>query len=82
MLEKSALIRIAKDGQSLFVDRSGKQQGRGAYVCKSLECIAKAAIQRGIERSIWQKKHRKSASNEGKSGSIYEQLAFIIKEKF
>ncbi|WP_353423635.1 RNase P modulator RnpM [Christensenella massiliensis] len=40
---KGELIRLVrtKEGQ-LLVDRTGKAQGRGAYVCRNRECIEKA----------------------------------------
>ena len=40
---KVELIRLVrtKEGQ-LLVDRTGKAQGRGAYVCRNRECIEKA----------------------------------------
>ncbi len=34
---KAELIRVVKNETGIFVDKSGKQQGRGAYVCKA--CI-------------------------------------------
>lgn len=41
--DKDELIRLVRmsDGQ-IVPDRSGKAQGRGAYVCKNKECIQKA----------------------------------------
>ena len=81
MKEKSELARIAIDsGQNLFVDRTGKHQSRGAYVCRSFECIAKAKKQKGIERSIWQRKHEKGKNSEGGSANVYEQLAETIRK--
>ena len=40
--DKKELLRIikAKDGD-LFVDKSGKADGRGAYICHSPECAKK-----------------------------------------
>ena len=40
---KKDLIRIVKtsDGE-ILIDRTGKQNGRGAYFCDSLECLEKA----------------------------------------
>ncbi len=42
MQAKNNLIRVVRtpDGQ-IMVDRSGKLNGRGAYVCNNDECIAK-----------------------------------------
>jgi len=39
---KRELIRVVKnkDGE-IFVDNTGKANGRGAYICKSEECLKK-----------------------------------------
>ena len=53
MKEKKDLIRIIKntDGE-ILLDATGKANGRGAYICKSAECLKKAAKNRGLERSL------------------------------
>ncbi|MBQ6922905.1 MAG: YlxR family protein [Clostridia bacterium] len=38
---KKELIRIVKSGEEISLDRTGRKNGRGAYVCDSAECIAK-----------------------------------------
>ena len=42
--DKKNLIRIVRDkkNQTVFLDRSGKANGRGCYVCKKSECAEKA----------------------------------------
>ncbi len=47
-----AIRRPEKDGGGVAVDPTGKAGGRGAYVCASEECIAKALKQRRFERSL------------------------------
>ena len=43
MKEKRELLRIVKDNEGkIFVDPTGKKNGRGAYVCKSTSCFAQA----------------------------------------
>lgn len=65
---KSELIRIVRSGQSdgseriegstafidqtVFIDRSGKANGRGAYLCDCLECLRKARKNHGLERAF------------------------------
>lgn len=51
--DKSELIRIVKtkDG-AVVVDTSGKAAGRGAYVCRSSECISALAKKRALNRSL------------------------------
>lgn len=69
MLPKETLIRIVrtKDGD-VFVDPSGKKNGRGAYVSKSKEVINQAKKSGVLESHL-------QANVEP---SIYEQLEELI----
>ena len=51
--EKNALIRILRtpDGQ-IVIDETGKKSGRGAYICKSAECLKKARKSRRLESGL------------------------------
>lgn len=53
MKEKRSLIRIVRnpDG-AVEIDRKGKMPGRGAYLCESRECIAKAKKSRQLEKAL------------------------------
>lgn len=53
MLGKKGMIRVVrgKDG-TVSVDETGKQAGRGAYLCRDAECLSKARKKRGLERSL------------------------------
>lgn len=50
---KNELIRIVinKDG-NIIIDKTGKANGRGAYICNNPECLEKAIKARRIERSF------------------------------
>ena len=53
MKEKKSMIRVIKTNtDSIELDITGRKNGRGAYICKSKECFEKAAISRGLERSL------------------------------
>lgn len=53
MKPKRELIRILKNKQQeLSVDRTGKKNGRGAYICPSMNCFHLAIKQKGLERSF------------------------------
>ena len=53
MKDKKELIRIVKNKESqVSFDETGKLPGRGAYVCKSRECIDKARKNKGFERAF------------------------------
>ncbi|MDE6208319.1 MAG: YlxR family protein [Lachnospiraceae bacterium] len=50
---KKELIRVIKNGNSeVMLDLTGKMNGRGAYVCRSMECLTKAVRTKAIERSL------------------------------
>ncbi len=38
---KRELIRIVKNGTEISLDRTGKKNGRGAYICDDIECLNK-----------------------------------------
>jgi predicted RNA-binding protein YlxR (DUF448 family) len=38
---KKELLRIVKNGEEIFLDKTGKANGRGAYVCGDAECFKK-----------------------------------------
>ncbi len=50
---KTELARVvrAPDG-TVSLDLTGKKSGRGAYVCKSVECLKKCRKRRCIERAL------------------------------
>ena len=48
---KSELIRIVKNKENqIFIDKTGKQEGRGTYICNDPECLEKAIKNKKIER--------------------------------
>ena len=49
---KEQLLRIVRQNDGVVLDPCGKIQGRGAYICKSDECIQKARKVRAFERSL------------------------------
>ena len=55
MKPKKELMRILRTESGDFVvDAEGKKNGRGAYICRSVECFRKAVRSRGLERSFKQ----------------------------
>ena len=53
MKPKKELVRVvrSKEGE-ISLDLTGRKAGRGAYVCRSLDCLKKARKTRRIERSF------------------------------
>ncbi|MCI8890356.1 MAG: YlxR family protein [Eubacterium sp.] len=51
--EKRSMVRIVKTTQNeICLDETGKKNGRGAYICKSVECLQRALQTKGLERSL------------------------------
>ncbi len=48
---KNELIRIVKNKEgTIFIDKTGKAQGRGAYLCNDVHCLEKAIKSKRLER--------------------------------
>ena len=53
MKNKKEMIRILRTSEGeIVLDATGRKNGRGAYVCRSMECFEKAVRNKGIERSL------------------------------
>ena len=50
--DKSQLVKVVRVGGEFKIDVSGKEQGRGAYVCKAPACLEKAIKKRAFDRSF------------------------------
>lgn len=50
---KAELIRVVKnkDGEVLL-DKTGKMNGRGAYICNNIECLEKAIKSKALNRAF------------------------------
>ncbi|WP_199534113.1 RNase P modulator RnpM [Romboutsia weinsteinii] len=50
---KKGLIRIVKNKEGeISLDPTGKANGRGAYICKSSECLKKAIKTKALNRAF------------------------------
>lgn len=54
--DKNSLIRIVlnKDGV-ISIDKTGKANGRGAYICDNIDCLEKAIKSKKLEHSFERK---------------------------
>ena len=53
MKNKKEMIRVIKTAEEeIMLDATGKKNGRGAYLCRSMECFEKAVKSKGLERSL------------------------------
>ncbi|HOK53811.1 MAG TPA: YlxR family protein [Armatimonadota bacterium] len=51
--DKKELLRIVRSADgTIEIDPTGKKPGRGAYVCRSTECVAAAVKRKGFERAL------------------------------
>lgn len=70
--DKKELIRIVKNKEGIIsIDKTGKAQGRGAYICENIECLEKAIKSKRLERTFDTKI----------SDEIYENLRGVIIDK-
>ncbi len=67
--DKRDFIRIVKNKENeIEVDKTGKMQGRGAYICDNIDCLEKAIKSKRLEKSF-----EMQISNE-----IYEKLRGVM----
>lgn len=53
MKSKKEMMRVLKTAENeICLDVTGKKNGRGAYICRSRECLQKARKGKGLERSF------------------------------
>ncbi len=53
MKPKKELIRVVKTNEEeVLVDLTGKKSGRGAYVCKNIECLEKAFKAKRLNKNL------------------------------
>ncbi|MCI8317984.1 MAG: YlxR family protein [Lachnospiraceae bacterium] len=53
MKSKKEMMRILRTAEGeIVLDTTGRKNGRGAYVCRSMECFEKAVKSKGLERSL------------------------------
>ena len=68
-LEKKDLIRIVRDNNNhVFIDTTGKANGRGAYLKKDIDVIKKASKNKILDRRL----------EVEVPASIYEELESMI----
>lgn len=65
MKPKRELIRVVHSpDDTVLLDPTGKRAGRGAYICRSVECFETARKKKALDRSL-----KTSVSDE-----VYQQL--------
>ena len=51
--DKKDLIRIVKNKENeIYIDTTGKQEGRGAYLCKDKQCLEKVIKSKRLEKIL------------------------------
>ena len=69
---KNELLRIVKNIDNIKkVDETGKQSGRGAYICYDMECLEKAQKSKKLKKALEIKIE----------DEIYEQMKNAIEKK-
>jgi len=53
MKSKKDLLRVIKTPEEeIVLDATGRKNGRGAYICASMDCLKTARQRKGLERSL------------------------------
>ncbi len=52
MQPKKSLLRVVRTEDGAVIDRTGKQNGRGAYLCPNAACLEKALKSRALDRAL------------------------------
>ncbi len=53
MKPKKEMVRVLRTTEGVIcIDATGKMNGRGAYICNSVECLKAAEKSKGLERSL------------------------------
>ncbi len=53
MKPKKELIRVVKNKENeISIDLHGKKPGRGAYICRNIDCLEKAVKTKRLERNL------------------------------
>ena len=74
MKPKKELIRAVRSPEGeVNLDDTGKKAGRGAYVCRSAECLKKALKQRQLDRAL--EAHLDEAANQQLTETMHRLLA-------
>ena len=69
---KKEFVRIVKNKEGdIFIDRTGKADGRGAYICDSVECLEKLIKSKRLEK-VFESKI---------SDEVYSNLRGVIIDK-
>ena len=69
--DKKELVRVVRSPEGeVLVDLTGRKNGRGAYICKSADCLKKARKQKAISKAL----------NCEISDEVFEQLLVQIEE--
>ena len=64
MRPKRELVRIVRSPEGeISLDLTGRKNGRGSYVCKSVECFEKAIKRKSFERAFGMKIPEETAEN-------------------
>ena len=70
--DKKDLIRIVKDKEgNITLDKTGRSNGRGAYICDNIQCLEKAIKTKTLARTFEMEIEE----------TVYNELRGVISEK-
>ncbi len=68
---KNELLRIVKNETGIRLDVTGKQNGRGAYICKNPACAEMLVKQKRLNRAF----------RESFSDAVYQEISETLKNE-
>ncbi len=64
MFPKRDLVRVVRSPEGeISLDLTGRKNGRGSYICKSVDCFEKAIKRKSFERAFGMKIPEETAEN-------------------
>ncbi len=74
--EKKSLIRVVRSPEGeITLDATGKKPGRGAYVCREGDCLARVLKQHQLER------HLEAPMSEEVNEALLQELAALREDQ-
>lgn len=70
-MSKYELIRIVRNNDQVYIDKTGKMDGRGAYICNNVSCLDRIIKSKRLERCLGIKIE----------DEIYERLRGVLVEQ-
>lgn len=76
MKPKQELLRVVRSPEgTVSLDGTGKKPGRGAYVCRDVNCLRRALKQRQLDRAL------ETKLDEAANGQLTQEMDRLLEAK-